>query len=231
MSDSTAGRRTARSAFYVLIWRDHGCSSRVPMLWLASRAVRRAPRPRRALAGLDARQLPHDARAPVRAALAGELAHHLRDGTAVTVTAFAALAAYALSRVRIPGRDALLYGLLLLSIGRHRDRGDGADLRDDVPARPDRLPARRRLVITGGLLPAAIFILKDFIDAMPRSYEESARVFGASTDADPAARRAAGGPARAWPRSWSGRSCNVVGQLPGAVPAAARRRQAARPRC
>ena len=35
--------------------------------------------------------------------------------TAVAVTAFAALAAYALSRVRIPGRDALLYGLLLLS--------------------------------------------------------------------------------------------------------------------
>ena len=36
------------------------------------------------------------------------------------------------------------------------------------------------LVMTGGLLPAAIFILKDFIDAIPRSYEEWARVFGAS---------------------------------------------------
>ena len=36
------------------------------------------------------------------------------------------------------------------------------------------------LVLTGGLLPAAIFILKDFMDAIPRSYEESARVFGAS---------------------------------------------------
>jgi multiple sugar transport system permease protein len=36
------------------------------------------------------------------------------------------------------------------------------------------------LVLTGGLLPAAIFILKDFMDATPRSYEESARVFGAS---------------------------------------------------
>jgi multiple sugar transport system permease protein len=35
-------------------------------------------------------------------------------------------------------------------------------------------------VLTGGLLPAAIFILKDFMDATPRSYEESARVFGAS---------------------------------------------------
>jgi multiple sugar transport system permease protein len=36
------------------------------------------------------------------------------------------------------------------------------------------------LVLSGGLLPAAIFLLKDFIDAIPRSYEESARVFGAS---------------------------------------------------
>ena len=31
------------------------------------------------------------------------------------------------------------------------------------------------------VLPAAIFILKDFMDAMPASYEESARVFGASS--------------------------------------------------
>jgi len=36
------------------------------------------------------------------------------------------------------------------------------------------------LVIAAGMLPAAIFILKDFVDAVPRSYEESARVFGAS---------------------------------------------------
>ena len=31
------------------------------------------------------------------------------------------------------------------------------------------------LVLAGGLLPAAIFILKDFMDATPHSYEESAR--------------------------------------------------------
>ena len=35
------------------------------------------------------------------------------------------------------------------------------------------------LVMTGGLLPAAIFILKDFMDSTPKSYEESAKVFGA----------------------------------------------------
>jgi multiple sugar transport system permease protein len=36
------------------------------------------------------------------------------------------------------------------------------------------------LVMTGGLLPAAIFMMKDFMDSTPKSYEESARVFGAS---------------------------------------------------
>jgi multiple sugar transport system permease protein len=36
------------------------------------------------------------------------------------------------------------------------------------------------VVLSGGLLPAAIFMLKDFMDGVPRSYEESARVFGAS---------------------------------------------------
>jgi multiple sugar transport system permease protein len=36
------------------------------------------------------------------------------------------------------------------------------------------------LILSGGLLPAAIFILKDFMDSTPTSYEESARVFGAS---------------------------------------------------
>ena len=36
------------------------------------------------------------------------------------------------------------------------------------------------LVLTGGLLPAAIFIMRDFVDSIPRSYEESALVAGAS---------------------------------------------------
>ena len=40
---------------------------------------------------------------------------YLAVGTAVVVVVLSALASYALSRVRIPGRDSLLYGLLLLS--------------------------------------------------------------------------------------------------------------------
>ncbi|GII00070.1 carbohydrate ABC transporter permease [Planobispora takensis] len=101
-------------------------------------------------------------------------------GAAVIVVVLAALAAYALSRVRVPGRDALLYVLLLLSsvvtgtaamvpIFELATRLNLVDTHIGVI-----------LVVSGGLLPAAIFILKDFMDATPTSYEESARVFGAS---------------------------------------------------
>lgn len=101
--------------------------------------------------------------------------------TMVITVATAALAAYALSRVRIPGRDGILYLLLLLS---SVITGTAAMvpifqlmfelhlLDKDVGV---------VLVMTGGLLPAAIFILKDFMDTMPKSYEESARVFGANS--------------------------------------------------
>jgi multiple sugar transport system permease protein len=102
-------------------------------------------------------------------------------GTMAIVVALSALAAYALSRVRIPGRDLLLYLLLLFS--------------SIVTGSAAMVPlfllvfdlglinsyAGVILVLTGGLLPAAIFILKDFMDGIPASYEESARVFGASS--------------------------------------------------
>ena len=35
------------------------------------------------------------------------------------------------------------------------------------------------LVFIGGFLPSAIFIMRDFVDSIPRSYEESAMVAGA----------------------------------------------------
>jgi ABC-type glycerol-3-phosphate transport system permease component len=74
--------------------------------------------------------------------------------------------------------DHLRPGAVL--VGRHRHRRDGADLPDD---RPDGLIDTHLgviLVFTGGLLPAAIFIMRDFVDSIPRSYEESAMVAGAS---------------------------------------------------
>lgn len=100
-------------------------------------------------------------------------------GSMVLALVLGALASYALSRVRVPGRDALLYALLLLS---SIVSGTAAMvpiflLMTNVHLIDTQLGVV--LVMTGGLLPAAIFILKDFMDSTPRSYEESAKVFGA----------------------------------------------------
>jgi multiple sugar transport system permease protein len=105
----------------------------------------------------------------------------LAGGTAAFVVGGAALAAYALSRVHIPGRELLLYLLLLLS---SVITGTAAMVPTFLLIFQLNLIDSRFgvvLVLSGGLLPAAIFLLKDFIDTIPRSYEESARVFGASS--------------------------------------------------
>jgi multiple sugar transport system permease protein len=104
----------------------------------------------------------------------------LAIGTMAVVVTAAALAAYAISRVRIPGRDGLLYVLLLLS---SVISGTAAMVPIFLLVSELHLVDSRGavvLVLSGGLLPAAIFLLKDFIDTIPRSYEESALVFGAS---------------------------------------------------
>src|SRR4051794_20055454 len=104
----------------------------------------------------------------------------LAGGTAAIAVVCAALAAYSLSRSRIPGRDVLLYLLLLLS---SIVTGTAAMVPLFLMMFELNLIDSRTglvLVLTGGLLPAAIFILKDFMDATPKSYEESARVYGAS---------------------------------------------------
>lgn len=104
----------------------------------------------------------------------------LAAGAALLVLVFASLASYALSRVRVPGRDALLYGLLLLS---SIVTGTAAMVPTFLLMVELKLIDSQLgvvLVMTGGLLPAAIFILKDFMDSTPRSYEESARVYGAT---------------------------------------------------
>lgn len=101
-------------------------------------------------------------------------------GTMVITVVLATLASYALSRVRIPGRDGLLYGMLLLS--------------SIVTGTAAMVPTFQlmnaiglinthtgvMLVLAGGLLPTVVFILKDFMDSVPKSYEESARLYGAS---------------------------------------------------
>ncbi|MFC6087805.1 carbohydrate ABC transporter permease [Saccharothrix lopnurensis] len=151
----------------------------VPVLWLASAPFDARP-------GLGVRW-PDWTLSNVRATLAHPyaLTSLLNSlvlcvvATAVTA-ALAALAAYSLSRVRLPGRDVLLYLLLLLS---SVVTGTAAMVPVFVLVLQLGLIDSRfgtALVIAGGMLPAAIFILKDFMDSVPRSYEESARVFGAS---------------------------------------------------
>lgn len=101
-------------------------------------------------------------------------------GTMAVTVVTATLASYALSRVRIPGRDALLYGMLLLS---SIVTGTAAMVPTFQLMTAVNLIDTRTgvaLVLTGGLLPTVIFILKDFMDSVPRSYEESARLYGAS---------------------------------------------------
>jgi multiple sugar transport system permease protein len=100
-------------------------------------------------------------------------------GTCVVVIVLGALAAYALSRVRIPGRDGLLYALLLLS---SIVTGTAAmvptfHLINALGLIDTHLAVI--LVVSGGTLPTVIFILKDFMDSIPKSYEESARLYGA----------------------------------------------------
>lgn len=101
-------------------------------------------------------------------------------GTMALVLALGSLAAYALSRVRIRGRDGLLYALLLLS---SIVTGTAAmvptfQLITQIGLINTHLGVI--LVLSGGALPTVIFILKDFMDSIPKSYEESARLAGAS---------------------------------------------------
>ncbi|TCU15351.1 carbohydrate ABC transporter permease [Rhizobium sullae] len=101
-------------------------------------------------------------------------------GGVILVGAAATLAAYALSRSAIPGKGAVTYVLLLFSSVVSGSAAmvpiflivSAAGLMDTHLA--------VILVFAGGLLPTAMFILRDFIDGIPRSYEESAMVAGAS---------------------------------------------------
>ena len=100
-------------------------------------------------------------------------------GAMILVTFLATLAAYALSRANIRGKDYIAYGLLLFS----------SVVTGTAAMVPIFLLIFRIglidthlgviMVFTGGLLPAAIFIMRDFVESVPRSYEESALVAGA----------------------------------------------------
>lgn len=104
----------------------------------------------------------------------------LAGGTMLTVTLVATLAAYALSRAEVPYYDLLTYGLILFS---SVVTGTAAMVPIFLLANALGLVDTHLGVImafTGGLVPTAIFILRDFVEGLPRSYEESAMVCGAN---------------------------------------------------
>lgn len=101
-------------------------------------------------------------------------------GGVILVAAAATLAAYALSRSSIPGKSAVTYVLLLFS---SVVSGTAAMVPifliiSSVGLMDTHIAVI--LVFAGGLLPTAMFILRDFIDGIPKTYEESAMVAGAS---------------------------------------------------
>lgn len=101
-------------------------------------------------------------------------------GGVILVAAAATLAAYALSRSSIPGKGMITYILLLFS---SVVSGTAAMVPifliiSSVGLMDTHIAVI--LVFAGGLLPTAMFILRDFIDGIPKTYEESAMVAGAS---------------------------------------------------
>ncbi|MCA1554125.1 MAG: carbohydrate ABC transporter permease, partial [Chloroflexi bacterium] len=104
----------------------------------------------------------------------------LASGAMLGTTLIATLASYALSRARIRGRDYLSYILILFS---SVVTGTAAMVPIFLIVNVLGLVDTHLgviLVFVGGLLPAAIFIMRDFVDGIPRSYEESALVSGAT---------------------------------------------------
>jgi multiple sugar transport system permease protein len=104
----------------------------------------------------------------------------LAIGTMIGVTVIASLTAYALSRSRIPGSNMLTYVLILFSSVVTGTAAmvpifliiSGLGLIDNQLG--------VIMVFIGGFLPSAIFIMRDFVESISRSYEESAMVSGAT---------------------------------------------------
>jgi multiple sugar transport system permease protein len=97
----------------------------------------------------------------------------------ILAAALSTLAAYGLSRGNLPARNAITYALILFS--------------SVVTGTASMVPifvliynlgmydTYQGVILTmaGGALPTSIFILSDFVDGIPRSYEEAALVSGA----------------------------------------------------
>jgi multiple sugar transport system permease protein len=120
-----------------------------------------------------------DNRFAMRALLQNNLI--IGGGVMLLVAGVATMASYGLSRTHVPGRDILVYVLILFS-----SVVSGTAAMVPIFLLVFNLGLVDTylgviLVMTGGLLPSAIFIMRDFVDSIPRSYEEAALVCGASS--------------------------------------------------
>jgi len=105
----------------------------------------------------------------------------LSFGAMIIIVTTGSIGAYGLSRSGFRGKEAVLYGLLLLS-------SIVTGVAAMVPVYWLALKLHLIdsyigviLVFAGGYLPTALFILKDFMDGVPRAYEEAALVDGSSS--------------------------------------------------
>lgn len=101
-------------------------------------------------------------------------------GSTAIVIIFSSMAAYAFSRVNLPGKTTIIYIMVLFS-------SIVVGIAAMVPIFFLLLEIGLIdthmgviLVFTGGFLPTGIFLLKDFIDDISHTYEESAIIAGAS---------------------------------------------------
>jgi len=104
----------------------------------------------------------------------------IAGGAMLSVGTVATLASYGLSRTRLPGKNMLVYVLMLFSsvVGGTAAMVPLFLLANNLNLIDTHLGVI--LVMTGGFLPAAIFMMRDFVESIPRSYEEAALVCGAS---------------------------------------------------
>ena len=95
-------------------------------------------------------------------------------------TPVATMAAYAFSRASFPGQHTILYFLILLS-----SVVSGVSAMVPLYVLMQTLGLIDKhvglvMVYVGGLLPTNMFIMKDFVDSIPRAYEEAALVDGST---------------------------------------------------
>jgi multiple sugar transport system permease protein len=100
-------------------------------------------------------------------------------GAAIVATALGAVTAYAFARTKFRGNGSISYIILLVS---SVASGTAAIIPVYYMFTVTKLYDTYQgmfLIFSAGAIPTVLFIMKDFIQSIPKSYEESARLMGA----------------------------------------------------